>query len=65
MRVLRAPAGEELATNCIAYQRQVIMPQGHKKTEALLRDNGFTPVPIDLSQFEAGRGGATCLSIRF
>lgn len=65
VRVMRVPEGDELAANCVAFERSVIMPSGHPKVEALLRKNGFTPVPLDLSQFEAGGGGATCLSIRY
>ena len=65
VRVLRVPRGEELAANCVAFRRSVVMPRGHARTEALLMKNGFTPVPLDLSQLEAGGGGATCLSIRY
>jgi dimethylargininase len=65
VRVLRVPAGEELASNCVAFQRSVVLPAGYSGTEQLLQDAGFTPVPVDLTQFEAGGGGATCLSVRY
>lgn len=65
VRVLRVPEGEELAANCVAYQRSVLLPPDHPGAEALLRDHGFTPAPLDLSEFEKGGGGATCLSIRY
>lgn len=65
VRVLRAPLGEESASNCVAYGRSVILPEGYPGTKALLRQAGFTPVPLDLSEIEKGGGGATCLSIRY
>jgi dimethylargininase len=65
VRVLRVPEGEEPAANCVAFRRSVILPLGYPKTEAGLVAAGFTPVPIDLSEFEKGGGGATCLSIRY
>ena len=65
VRVLRVPEGEEAAANCVAFNRSVIMSQGNTKTEELLRSHGFTPVPLDMSEFEKGGGGPTCLSIRY
>jgi dimethylargininase len=65
VRVLRVPPGHELAANCVAFRRSVVLPAGHAEVEALLRDHGYAPVPVDLSQFEAGGGGATCLSVRY
>ncbi len=65
VRILRTPEGDELAANCVAFRRSVIMPRGYPRTEDLLRGAGFTPVPLDLSEFEKGGGGATCLSVRY
>jgi dimethylargininase len=65
VRVLTVPEGEELAANCVAFNRTVILSQGHPKTEAMLAEHGFNPVPLDLSEFEKGGGGATCLSLRY
>jgi dimethylargininase len=65
VRVLRVPRGEEAASNCVAFRRSVIIPKGHRGTEELLGKAGFTPVPLDLGEFEKGGGGATCLSIRY
>lgn len=65
VRVLRVPEGEELAANCVAFDRSVLLSKGHPKTEEMLVKHGFTPVPLDLSEFEKGGGGATCLSVRY
>lgn len=65
VRILRVPAGEELAANCVAYDRTVVMAAGYPQTMKLLESHGFTPLPIDLSELQKGGGGATCLSIRY
>ncbi len=65
VRILRLPSGDELASNSVAFRRSVMLPQGYPRSEQLLRDAGFTPVPLDLGEFEKGGGGATCLSVRY
>lgn len=65
VRVLRVPADEELASNCVGFDGTVLVPAGNPRTEELLAQHGYTPVALDLSEIEKGDGGATCLSIRY
>lgn len=65
VRILRVPAGEELASNCVGYGGTILVPAGNPRTVELLAQHGYTPVALDLGEFEKGDGGATCLSIRY
>lgn len=65
VRILRLPVGDEPASNCVAFRRSVLLPQGFPRSEQLLHEAGFTTIPLDLGEFEKGGGGATCLSIRY
>lgn len=65
VRVLRVPDGESEAANCVAFNRTVILPTGYPATEALLREQGYTPNPVELGEFIKGGGGPTCLSVRY
>ncbi|MBI3789865.1 MAG: hypothetical protein HY275_03200 [Gemmatimonadetes bacterium] len=63
--LLRVPAGEEYAANCVRVNDRVLVPMGFPKTEALLRAHGYDPLPLDMSEFRKMDGGLSCLSLRF
>lgn len=63
LRKIVVPPGEEYAADTLAVGSSVMLPKGMPRTAVLLKDAGFDPVPIDLSEFEKCDGAITCLSI--
>ncbi|MEO6168164.1 MAG: arginine deiminase family protein [Chitinophagales bacterium] len=53
------------AANCLFVNDQLIMPKGFDRLKSALQKSGYTPVEIDMSEFEKMDGGLTCLSLRF
>lgn len=51
------------AANTVAVERGVIMPAGHSRVASAVRQAGFEPVEVDLTEFKKQDGGASCLSI--
>ena len=64
-RRLRVPAGENYAANCVQIRDRVFIPSGFPGLEGLLRDQGFAPLPLAMSEFQKMDGGLSCLSLRF
>lgn len=62
---LNAPEGEGLATNCLSVNGTVIVPDGAPQMEALLRENGYTVIILDMSEFQKIDGGLADLCILF
>jgi dimethylargininase len=62
-RVLRAPLGEEPATNCVAIGEDVIVASGFPRTAELLAREGFRVHPLDISELAKGDGSVSCLSL--
>jgi dimethylargininase len=63
MRVLRVPPAEVYAVNTLAIGDRVIVPAGYPQVAVLLRANGFTLLPVPVSEFAKADGGVTCLSL--
>lgn len=63
--LVRVPAGEEYAANCLPVRGRVLVPAGFPGTEQRLRDLGYAILPLDMSEFQKMDGGLTCLSLRF
>jgi len=63
--VVRVPPQEAAAANALGLGEHVVLPAGHPRTEALIRERGFRPLPVDLSEFAKADAGATCLSLIF
>ena len=63
LRVLRVPKAEVYAVNTLAVGDRVIVPSGYPQVAALLRDHGFTLLPVPVSEFAKADGGVTCLSL--
>ena len=64
-RHLRVPAGEEYAANCVQIRDRVFLPAGYPGIEAQLRELGYQPLLLDMSEFRKMDGGLSCLSLRF
>jgi dimethylargininase len=39
----------------------VIIPSGFPKTATKLKEEGYKPVEVEMSEFHKGDGGVTCL----
>lgn len=62
-QVIRVPAEEAYAANCLAIGEGVIVPVGYPKTAAAIRAQGFTVRQVDVSEFAKRDGGVTCLAL--
>jgi dimethylargininase len=63
--VLRVPAGEEYAANCVRVNDRLFVAEGFPATQAMLRQAGYQLEPLDMSEFAKMDGGLSCLSLRF
>ncbi|MDX2182894.1 MAG: hypothetical protein SFW08_02810 [Gemmatimonadaceae bacterium] len=63
--VLRVPADEAYAANCVQVNDAVLVAEGFPRTHALLRHSGYTLDVLEMSEFEKMDGGLSCLSLRF
>jgi len=56
---------ESYAANCIRVNSSVLLPSGFPGLESSLKLRGFSPKPLDASEFQKMDGGLSCLSLRF
>lgn len=56
---------EEYAANCVRVNARVLVASGYPKLDAALRERGYDPVPLDMSEFRKMDGGLSCLSLRW
>lgn len=63
--VLRVPAGEEYAANCVRVNDVIFVADDFPGTHAMLRAAGHTLEPLAMSEFAKMDGGLSCLSLRF
>lgn len=63
--VLRVPAGEEYAANCVRVNDVIFVAEGYPRTQAMLRDAGDALETLAMSEFAKMDGGLSCLSLRF
>ena len=54
---------EPFAANVVLAGDRLIMAAGSPQTSAMLRDNGFSVVDIDLSELQKAEAGGTCMSL--
>jgi dimethylargininase len=60
---VKIPQDEAYAADALYLgQGKVLIPSGFPRTVARLKDAGYEPVEIDVSEFHKGDGGVTCLS---
>lgn len=63
--VVRVPAGEEYAANCIRVNDYVLFAAGFPKLKNTLTELGYRLIELEMSEFEKMDGGLSCLSLRF
>jgi dimethylargininase len=63
--IVRVPAGEDYAANCIRINDALLVAQGFPVTSALLGELGYDMVPLAMSEYRKMDGGLSCLSLRW
>ena len=63
--LLRVRSEESYAANCIEVNHRVFVAAGYPKLLNDLRQRGFDPLVLDMSEFQKMDGGLSCLSLRF
>ncbi len=63
--LVRAPAEESYACNCVLVNDRVLLPAGFPRLKATLTELGYKPLLLDMSEFRKMDGGLSCLSVRF
>jgi dimethylargininase len=64
-RIIPVPEQESYAANCVRINDRVLIPAGFPGLEASLKQNGYSPLPLDMSEYRKMDGGLSCLSLRF
>jgi len=65
VHVLRVPAEETYAANCLAVGDGVLCAKGYPRARDALAAAGFATIELDTSEFRKADGALTCLSILF
>lgn len=63
--VVRVPAGEDYAANCILVNEALLLARGFPATSALLGELGYDLVLLPMTEYRKMDGGLSCLSIRW
>jgi dimethylargininase len=63
--VVRVPAGEEYAANCIGVNGALLVAEGFPLTGALLAELGYEVLSLAMSEYQKMDGGPSCLSVRW
>jgi dimethylargininase len=63
--LVRVPAEESYACNCVLVNEGLLLPSGFPGLTATLTDFGYKPLLLDMSEFRKMDGGLSCLSLRF
>jgi dimethylargininase len=64
-QIIRVAAGESYAANCVRINDRVLVAEGYPHLLQALRERGYAPLPVDVSEFRKMDGGLSCLSLRF
>lgn len=56
---------EAYAANLVPVNGSVLVADGFPRLQQSLRDLGYRPIPLDMSEFQKMDGGLSCLSLRF
>ena len=62
--LLRVPAEESYACNCVLVNDRVLLPAGFPWIDAASTRLGYRPLQLDMSEFRKMDGGLSCLSLR-
>ena len=63
--LVRVPAGEEYAANCIRVNDRLLVAAGFPRMQRSLAELGYELIVLDVSEFRKMDGGLSCLSLRF
>lgn len=63
--LIRVASEESYGANCVRVNDRVLVAEGFPKLTADLRDRGFRPLTLNMSEFRKMDGGLSCLSLRF
>ena len=63
--VVRVPAGEEYAANCVRVNDVLLIAQACPATAALLSGLGHEIAALEMSEYRKMDGGLSCLSVRW
>ena len=63
--LVRTPAEEDYAANCVRINERVLIPAGYPLFEEMVRRLGLSTISLDMSEFRKMDGGLSCLSLRF
>jgi dimethylargininase len=63
--LLAIPEREPWAGDVAIANGRVVSASAHPRTRELLEGEGFSVVPVDVSEFAKAEGGVTCLSVIF
>ena len=63
--LVRVSAEESYVANCLRVNDRLLVAAGFPKLTAELRECGFNPLVLDMSEFQKMDGGLSCLSLRF
>jgi len=63
--LVRVSEEERYAANCVRVNERVLVAKGYPRLEAALRERGFEPLALEMSEFRKMDGGLSCLSLRF
>lgn len=62
-RFIKIPESEAYATDALHLgEGKVLIPAGYPETVKKLKEEGYHPIEVHISEFWKGDGGATCLS---
>jgi dimethylargininase len=64
-KLLRVPATESYAANCVRVNDRVLVAAGYPVITTELAARGFHPLALEMSEFQKMDGGLSCLSLRF
>jgi dimethylargininase len=63
--LIRVAATESYAANCVRVNERVLVAAGYPQLNAELEGRGFSPLVLEMSEFQKMDGGLSCLSLRF
>jgi dimethylargininase len=63
--LLRVTPQESYAANCVRVNQRVLVAEGFPQLHGELVARGFSPLVLNMSEFQKMDGGLSCLSLRF
>jgi len=63
--LIRVPADEEYAANCVRVNDHVLVAAGHPRCETKLSALGYQTIALEMTEFQKMDGGLSCMSLRF